>query len=204
MRRFTGALLGVAALSFLAPVSARAAAFIIDDTRLDENILFSANDFEGGIFINGGLLQQGLNNPGSLLLPEADATGQAIRWDFNGSWINPTGNVPGPVQVAFIEPNTTGQTIISDILFCRYFSFGSEGEIAGYFISDATEAGLDPSLFVPGVPVTTWPETNGAFHFDAPFLTASAISDAGEVPEPTSMLLWGLGALTLLARRWRA
>ena len=79
MRRFTGALLGVAALSLLAPVSARAAFFLIDDTRLDENILFTANDFEGGIKVDGLPLQQGLNNPGSLLLAEADPLGQAIR-----------------------------------------------------------------------------------------------------------------------------
>ena len=41
MRRFTCVLLGVTALSFLAPAFARAAAFFIDDTRADDNILFT-------------------------------------------------------------------------------------------------------------------------------------------------------------------
>ena len=40
---------------------------------------------------------------------------------------------------------------------------------------------------MPGVPVTNWDETNGAFDFSAPFLTASANSDAGDVPEPASL-----------------
>ena len=101
----------------LAPASARAAAFFIDDTRADDNILFSANDFEGGIFIGNTLLQQGTNNPGSLLFPEAAAPGAPIEYPFHGQWINPTGTVPPAVQVAFLEPGTT---IISDILYCQY------------------------------------------------------------------------------------
>jgi hypothetical protein len=199
MRRFIVALLGVSALSLLAPASVRAAAFIIDDTRADENILFAANDFEGGISVGGQPLQQGLNNPGTLLLPEADPTGQAMRWDFNGSWINPNISVPGPVQVAFLEPNTAGQSIISDILFCEYIP-GTFSQISGFFISDATEGGLDPSQFVPGVAVIPWSETNGAFDFSAPFLTALANSDV-EVPEPASFGLIAVGAGALILRR---
>jgi hypothetical protein len=191
MKRFTCALLGVTALSFLAPAFAHAAAFFIDDTLTTEEIRFTANDFEGGISLNGQLFQQGTNNPQSVLRPEVDATGQAIRWNFSGSWINPTGSVPGPVQVAFLEPGIPNQAI-SDILFVEYTP-GSFSQINGFFISDATEGGLDPSLFVPGVPITNWPETNGAFNFTAPFLTGSANSDV-DVPEATSILILGVGA----------
>jgi hypothetical protein len=201
MRRFICALLGASALSFLAPAFAHAAAFFIDDTRADDNILFSANDFENGITINGLLLQQGLSNPGSLLLPEADATGNAMRFDFSGTWQIRNATLPNPVQVAFLEPGTQA---ISDILFAQYTpqQGGFLGNITGFFISDAGEKGLDPALFVPGVPVTNWPEQNGAVGFGAAFLTASANSDV-EVPEPSSIVILGVlgGALVLMRRR---
>ena len=198
MRSFNVALLGMTALWLLAPASARAAAFFIDDTRADDNILFSANDFEGGIFIGNTLLQQGINNPGSLLLPEAAAPNAPIQYPFHGQWINPTGTVPPAVQVAFLEPGTT---IISDILYCEYQP-GSLSSINGFFISDTdSPGGLSPSLFVPGVPVTNWDEANGAFNFSAPFLQASANSDTGEVPEPASCGLIVLGIGALIGRR---
>jgi hypothetical protein len=198
MRSFKVALLGMTALWLLAPASARAAVFIIDDTRADDNILFSANDFEGGIFIGNTPLQQGLNNPGSLLFPEAAAPNAPIQYPFHGQWINPTGTVPAAVQVAFLEPGTT---IISDILYCQY-SGSTLSSIEGFFISDTdSPGGLSPSLFVPGVPVTNWDEANGAFNFSAPFLEASANSDAGEVPEPASCGLIALGLGVLIGRR---
>ena len=198
MRRFIAGSLGTIALSLLAPVAAHASFFSIDDTRADDNILFSANDFEGGFFIGNTLLQQGLNNPGSLLLPEAAAQGAPIKYPFHGQWINPTGTVPPAVQVAFLEPGTT---IISDILYCQYTGSTLSG-IEGFFISDTdSPGGLSPSLFVPGVPVTNWDEANGAFNFSAPFLQASANSDAGDVPEPASCGLIALGIGALISRR---
>ena len=199
MRNFKVALLGMTALWLLAPASARAAAFFIDDTRADDNILFSANDFEGGIFIGNTLLQQGLNNPGSLLLPEAAAQGAPIKYPFHGQWINPLGTVPPAFQVAFLEPGTT---IISDILYCQYTQ-GSLSGIEGFFISDTdSPGGLSPSLFVQGVPITNWDESNGAFNFSAPFLTGIANSDVEVVPEPAScwLIALGLGALVLRRR----
>src|SRR5262249_33163117 len=109
-----------------------------------------------------------------------------------------------PIQVAFVEPSATAQ-VISDILFAQYTRASSiNATITGYFISDASEAGLSPGLIQPGVPVTIWPEQNGAFNFSAPFLSASANSDV-EVPEPTSIAFIGtiLGGLLVSLRRRR-
>jgi hypothetical protein len=108
MGRAKFALLGGAALSMLAPVSAvHAAAFIIDDTLPTDNIVFSANDFEGGLFLDGTLFQQGTNNPAVATLPEGDANHNPFVHTFDGQWITQGAPLPpSPLQVAFIEPLT--------------------------------------------------------------------------------------------------
>src|SRR6476646_9022629 len=83
MKRFTCALLGATALSFLAPASAYAAAFLIDDTLPTDVIVFSANDFEGGLTLDGNLFQQGNNNPAVATLPEADGNNNPIVHQFD-------------------------------------------------------------------------------------------------------------------------
>jgi len=199
MRRFTGALLGVAALLLLAPVSARAAAFIIDDTLPTEFIAFSANDFEGGLILDGNLFQQGNNNPAGATLPEGDANGPIVH-HFDGSWITTGAALPPTRQVAFLEP---GSNLLSDVLFVQYIDQGNGfGRILGSFVSDAG-TGLNPSQYIdPLIPVITWPETNGPFDFSAPFLTGIANSDV-EVPEPGTIVLCGLSALGLFVARRR-
>src|SRR5436190_13642225 len=102
MRRFI--LLGVAAMSLLAPVSVRAAAFLIDDTLPTDQIVFSANDFEGGLFLDGNLFQQGTNNPAVATVPEGDLNGNPIVHNFDGTWITTGAALPPPLQVAFLEP----------------------------------------------------------------------------------------------------
>jgi hypothetical protein len=198
MRRFTCVLLGVAALSLLAPVSARAAAFIIDDTLPTEFIVFSANDFEGGLTLDGNLFQQGNNNPAVATLPEGDATG-AIVHHFDGSWISTGAALPPTRQVAFLEP---GSNLLSDVLFVQYIDQGNGfGRIVGSFVSDTSELGLNPSQYIdPLVQVTNWPESNGPFNFSAPFLTGLANSDV-DVPEPASCALIALGIGALIGRR---
>src|SRR5262245_16230933 len=103
MKRFNGALLGGAALLLLAPASAHAAAFFIDDTLPTEQIVLSANDFEGGLSINGSLFQQGLNNPHTATVPEADTAGNPIVYNFDGQWLAIGAALPPTRQVAFIE-----------------------------------------------------------------------------------------------------
>jgi hypothetical protein len=203
MRRFTCALLGVAGLSLLSPVSARAAAFIIDDTLPSEQIVFSANDFEGGLTLDGNLFQQGTNNPAVATLPEADVNGNPIVHHFDGSWIALGQTLPPTRQVAFIEPSNGS---LSDVLFVQYIDQGNGlGRMVGSFVSDAG-TGLNPSQYLDNaIPVTNWPESNGPFNFSAPFLTALANSDV-EVPEATSILILGVGACvgTLIPLRHRS
>ena len=199
MTRYTCALLGVAALSLLAPVSARAAAFIIDDTLPTEQIVFTANDFEFGLTLDGTLFQQGTNNPAAATLPEADGNGNPIVHHFDGTWITTGAAMPPTRQVAFLEPLDGS---LSDVLFVQYIDQGNGfGRMVGSFVSDAG-TGLNPSQYIdPLVPVTNWPESNGPFNFSAPFLTAIANSDV-EVPEPTSILVLGvLGGVLVLVRR---
>jgi hypothetical protein len=201
MKRFNLALTGVAALSLLAPASVRAAFFSIDDTLPTDIIRMTANDFEGGLSIQGVLFQQGTNNPAVGDFPEGNAAGQPIVYSFQGSWITTGVPLPPPVQVAFLEPGTQ---ILSDVLLCQYTNLGNGfGQINGHFVSDTGEQGLDPAQYItPGIPVTNWPENLGAFNFSAPFLTALANSDV-DVPEPASCALVtvALGVLTRRRRR---
>jgi len=200
MRRFTFALVGAAALSVLAPASARAAAFFIDDTLPTDVIVFSANDFEGGLLLNGTLFQQGNNNPAVATLPEGDGTGNPIVHQFDGTWITQGAPLPPTIQVAFRE---VGSNLLSDVLFVQYIDQGNGfGRILGHFVSDVSELGLNPSQYLdPLVPTTNWPESNGPFNFSAPFLSATANSDV-DVPEPASLglIAVGIGALTLRRR----
>ena len=200
MRRFTYALLGVAALSLLVPVSARAAALLIDDTLTTDQIVFSANDFEGGLSLDGVLFQQGTNNPAVATLPEADVNGNPIVHNFDGTWITGGATLPPTIQVAFLEAQNP--SILSDVLFVQYTDQGNGfGRIVGHFVSDTKEQGLNPSQYItPGVAVTNWPETNGPFNFSAPFLTGIANSDV-DVPEPASCALIALGIGALIGRR---
>jgi hypothetical protein len=197
MRRLHVALLGAAALPLLAPASARAAAFFIDDTLPTEQITFTANDFEGGLTLDGNLFQQGTNNPAVATLPEADGNGNPIVHTFDGSWITGGAALPSTVQVAFLE---AGSGALSDVLLVQYINQGGLGRIVGHFVSD-TGTGLNPSQYLdPTLGVTNWPETNGAFNFSAPFLTALANSDV-DIPEPASLGLIAVGAGALIRRR---
>ena len=57
-------------LSLAGMASATAAALIFDDTNPNDSITISANDFEGGLVVNGTLVQMGLGAPASVVLPE--------------------------------------------------------------------------------------------------------------------------------------
>src|SRR5438552_15478422 len=91
----------------LGPNAARAAALLFDDTSTNETITVSANDFEGGLFVNGVLIQQGLNNPGSGTFPE---TGPI---SFSGTWIDNGANTFTTRTIYLVE--TPASSLVSDI-----------------------------------------------------------------------------------------
>ena len=176
-----------AALAF--PLAAPAAVIVIDD-RLEDPAPFtvSANDWEGGLFINGSLLQQGLNNPAVGFVP-----GELLT--FNGTWID-LGQTPTLTRtVYFVEPGTLD--LVSDILQYQLSSSGSFGHIVGSFTSDGdpgslgtVPAGTDPN--------NIWLEGSGDFLFSAPFMSGIVQT---AVPAPGSLALLGLGGLLASRRR---
>jgi len=183
------AIAGLAALTI--PQSPKAAFLAIDDTSPQEIIIVSANDFEGGLTVNGGLLQQGLQNPATATF---DETLNGIS--FVGRWLAPGGVAPGSRVVVFVEPGPGAAPVVSDILRISYDNDTQGfGILTGTFISDP-EGG--PGLSLPTDPnVITWNESDGPYDFSAPFLTASANSDPGDVVPDSGPGL--LGLLTLAA-----
>jgi len=171
----------------VAPSALRAAFFFIDDTSPNETITISANDFEGGLTINGGLFQQGLNNPASATFPETNGP-----ISFSGRWIDQGLTTPGPHTLFLVEAQD--HTLISDILQYTLDSAGGFGFINGSFVSDVNDnlghlpANVDPT--------TVFIENGQAVNFGAPFLTAQVISDV-DVPEPGAVSLGLLGLLSL-------
>src|SRR6478672_3277783 len=73
MNRLISTCLAVSAIALIAPNSANAAAIVINDAGTEGSIVFSANDFEGSISLDGTLLQSGLNNLQSRTVSEGTA-----------------------------------------------------------------------------------------------------------------------------------
>src|SRR2546425_12448265 len=97
-------------VSLLAPSAGRAAALFFDDSSTNETITITANDFEGGFAVNGTLIQQGLNNPGSATFPE---TGPI---SFQGRWLVPGGVAPTSRTIYLVEPFPPSPApLVSDI-----------------------------------------------------------------------------------------
>ena len=194
--RLAASIAMLCAVLLLAPNPVSAAAISIDDTSPAEVITISANDFEFGFSVNGAQIQVGLNNPGSITVPE---TGTVT---FDGTWIAPGGDGTVVRTIYLVEspPSATSPPLVSDILRYTATFTGSLGTIQGTFVSDVNDnlgtlpAGVDPAdVFVEdGKPV----------FFDLPFLTGSIISDVN-IPEPSSLVLLGLGLVSLVGYRLR-
>jgi PEP-CTERM motif len=191
MNRLISTCLAVSAIALIAPNSANAAAIAINDAGTEGSIVFSAVDFEGGISLDGTLLQSGLNNPQSRTVSEGTAA--PITHTFSGTWLTPGGLTPSTQTVAFQEGSTPTSAGVSDILTLAFSNTtiggAAAGLVTGTFVSD-----LDPSLLPLPAGATVVSEAT-PFLFSAPFLTGTATSDPAEaVPEPATLALLG-GAL---------
>jgi hypothetical protein len=180
--RFSALLMSV---FLLGPNAARAAALIFDDTSPNETITIAANDFEGGLTINGVAFQQGLNNPATGIFPE---TGPI---SFSGRWIDNGLTQPTSRTIYLLEPLDPNLTI-SDIFHYTLDSANGFGFIQGSFVSDIDgELGTLPA----GVnPADVFIENGQPVPFGAPFLSGLINSDI-DVPEPGTLSLCLMGLL---------
>ncbi len=187
MVRAIGASMCVAAILAF-NTRASAAAFVIDDRFDDPSpIGVFANDWEGGLFINGAIFQQGLNNPAS-----GSVNGESLT--FDGSWIDLGQSVPLNRTVYFVEPGTPN--VVSDILQYSISTDGSFGHLVGSFVSDDDNGNL--GQVPPGtLPENIWLEGSGDFNYGAPFMGASVLT----TPEPMSLLTLLVAGVALRRRR---
>jgi hypothetical protein len=189
----------IAALVVLAlavPGIARAAAINIDDTKTNDTITITVNDFEGGFTVNGALIQQGLGNPGSATVSEQGPL------NFQGRWLVP-GGVAAHERIIYLVDSLVSPTapaVVSDILRYATDNEPSSGLaiITGSFLSDfennlgTVPAGTSPNdIFL---------ENGEAVIFSEPFLSGVVLSDV-EIPEPATLTVLAIGLLGAACRR---
>ncbi len=179
--------------ALLAPLAANAAFFSIDDTRPDETIFITANDFESGLSVNGLPFQVGLNSPSSGIFTEASPI------SFDGQWITPGFVANFNRTIYFVEGRQS--TLVSDILEYSVIANGQSARIVGRFTSDVTgdlgplPAGISPNDI----------SFDEHWDFSQPFLTAIAFSDSSvePVPEASTWMAGGVMAILVGARQLR-
>ena len=185
-------LYAVIALSLGLCTQAGAAALIFDDINPNNLVRVTANDFEGGLSVNGSPFQSGLGNPASGDFSEANAL------NFQGRWIDLGQSGSGSRTIYLVEAGDPTQ--ISDILLYSWSTDGFFGTIDGVFASDlGNNLGLLPNGVNPG---DVFVENGQPVAFSLPFLSGAISSD---VPEPATLALVSLAlAGVALTRRRKA
>jgi hypothetical protein len=174
--------LAIAASLFVVPRPAVAASLTINDALASENIAFSVGQFEGGFTLDGTQVQIGLGSA-TVTVAETTAAGAPIIHTFSGDWIT-GGLVPSSGVIAFAEPGVPTAQGVSDILTFSYTTGPLGGHLTGTFESDSAS-------LLPLPAGATVVAEGAAFVFNNGNITASAISDVADVPEPSALALFG-------------
>jgi hypothetical protein len=180
MNRLIATGLAISAIALIAPKTANAASFVIDDASLEGSIIFSIGQFDTGMgFVLEGtmILAPSLGSATATVSEGTAATGP-ITYSFTGQFLTGGALVaPTSGTIAFTEAGGG----ISDILTFNYTGGGAGGvaTLTGTFVSD-----LDPGGSLVAPPGATLVSEGTPFTFNNTNITASAVSDVEAVPGP--------------------